>query len=132
MDNSGSGKKLGKPKPFMNFPPTKPTNRFEPFLPMQRNLPVSDDLQPGTLPSQGFLGHFSPYAPNTQPNSIPFQTATSSPSPEFLLTPDSGNMSTSSSSTSLSTREHFIRTYSQESVGKLKIEPNTEVRYLVQ
>ena len=134
MDNSSSGKRPGKLKPF-NFTPPKPvSNRFELFVPIQQ-LSVSDGLQPGTLPSQ-FLGQFTPYgsgivnAPNVHNNRnpMPFHPSAQTTSPDLMPTSDSSNMSTSSSSTSLSTHEHFIRTYSQESVGKLKIEPNTEVR----
>jgi len=137
MDNSGGGKRLGKPKPFMKFPAPKPANRFEPFTGMSfQDLTVSDDLQPGTLPNQPILGQFNPYGPrivntsNANVNSLSFQPSAGTTSPDFV-SPDSSNMSTSSSSTSLSTREHFIRTYSQESVGKLKIEPNTEVSFFL-
>ena len=118
MDNT-NGKRLSKPK-------------LIPFLPPRQLHSPPDGLEPGTVPSWTF----HPYNTSSSPSLQRIGPIPSIESPQAfknlrLVSPTTPETkpSTSSSSSSLSTHEHFMRTCSQDNynVGKLKIEPLGQV-----
>ena len=138
MDNSANGKRPVKPAPFSNFPP-RVASRPDPSFILRQPGTVSDGLQPGTLPVRPF--QFSPYMPgmvnaSNPGRSISFRNPPASnvgTPPNFSgpVTSNSADTGMSTLHKSESTHDHFMRINSQESVGKLKIEPNAEVSFMV-
>lgn len=132
MDSASNGKRNSRPKPSftMNFASQPRHNRF--------NNMMADNLPPGTIPGQTFLGQFNPYRQGVP--SLNFSASDRAVSNQMLQRPQFTSSQTMDSNRMFSqgsminpplTPEHLIRTYSQESVGKLKIEPLGEVCFCI-
>ena len=138
MDSTSNGRRNTRSRPSftnLNFASQTRGNRFQ--------NEMEDNLPPGTIPTNLSLGQFSPYSGQMMissnfSSSGPSSHNIASPNPIFQRTPSVPSQGVNSrrllsshpsfGSTQITT-EHLLNTYSQESVGKLKIDPLGEVRF---